>query len=118
MIKQLKEFGLIEHWKNTEMDKVAKITTNDNSEAEFKGLTLSNLQVYLNIRYLIKDLYLLKAPFYIFLLLNSIAIMTFCVEVLIEKMDDKLKREKSVFTAFENSRNMKYQNKHYSAFVN
>ena len=45
MIKQLKEFGLIEHWKNTEMDKVAKITTNDNSEAEFKGLTLSNLQV-------------------------------------------------------------------------
>ena len=45
MIKQLKEFGLIEHWKNTEMDKVAKIRTNDDSEAEFKGLTLSNLQV-------------------------------------------------------------------------
>ncbi len=44
MIKQLKEFGLIEHWKNTEMDKVAKIRTNDDSEAEFKGLTLSNLQ--------------------------------------------------------------------------
>ena len=46
MIKQLKEFGLIEHWKNTEMDKVAKITANDNSEAEFKGLTLSNLQAH------------------------------------------------------------------------
>ena len=50
MIKQLKEFGLIEHWKNTEMDKVAKIRTNDDSEAEFKGLTLSNLQalIYAN----------------------------------------------------------------------
>ena len=47
MIRQLKEFGLIEHWKKTEMDKVAKVTTNDNSEAEFKGLTLSNLQVLL-----------------------------------------------------------------------
>ena len=48
MIRQLKEFGLIEHWKKTEMDKVAKVTTNDNSEAEFKGLTLSNLQVLLH----------------------------------------------------------------------
>ena len=48
MIKQLKEFGLIEHWKNTEMDKVAKIRTNDNSEAEFKGLTLSNLQALIS----------------------------------------------------------------------
>ena len=47
MIRQLKEYGLIEHWKKTEMDKVAKVTTNDNSEAEFKGLTLSNLQVLL-----------------------------------------------------------------------
>ena len=44
MIKQLTEFGLIEHWKNSEMDKVAKITTNDDSEAEFKGLAPSNLQ--------------------------------------------------------------------------
>ena len=48
MIKQLKEFGLIEHWKNTEMDKVAKIRTNDDSEAEFKGLTLSNLQALIS----------------------------------------------------------------------
>lgn len=45
MIKQLKEFGLIQHWKKIEMDKVAKITQNDYSAAEFKGLTLSNLQV-------------------------------------------------------------------------
>ena len=44
MIKQLKEFGLIEHWKKIEMDKVAKITQNGDSAAEFKGLTLSNLQ--------------------------------------------------------------------------
>ena len=44
MIKQLKEFGLIEHWKQIEMDKVAKITQNSDSAAEFKGLTLSNLQ--------------------------------------------------------------------------
>ena len=44
MIKQLKEFGLIEHWKQIEMDKVAKITQNGDSAAEFKGLTLSNLQ--------------------------------------------------------------------------
>ena len=98
MIKQLKEFGLIEHWKNTEMDKVAKLTTNGNSEAEFKGLTLSNLQ----------------APFYIFLLMNLIAMVTFAVEVLIEKMDDKLKREKPAFTTLTaNGRNMKYLNKQY-----
>ena len=44
MIKQLKEFGIIEHWKKTEMDKVAKITQNGDSLAEFRGLTLSNLQ--------------------------------------------------------------------------
>ena len=44
MIKQLTELGLIEHWRNSEMDKVAKITTNDDSEAEFKGLAPSNLQ--------------------------------------------------------------------------
>lgn len=44
--------------------------------------------------------------------------MTFCVEVLIEKMDEKLKRKKNDFNAFENNRNMKYQNKHYSIFVN
>ena len=48
MIKQLKEFGLIEHWKKTEMDKVAKIRTNDDSSAEFKGLTLSNLQALIS----------------------------------------------------------------------
>ena len=59
-----------------------------------------------------------QAPFYIFLLLNFIAMMTFWVEVLIEKMDEKLKREKSAFTAFENSRNIKYINKHYSRFSN
>ena len=44
MIKHLKEFGLIEHWKQIEMDKVAKITQNGDSATEFKGLTLSNLQ--------------------------------------------------------------------------
>ena len=43
MIKQLKEFGLIEHWKQIEMDKVAKITQNGDSAAEFKDITLSNL---------------------------------------------------------------------------
>ena len=47
MIKQLKEFGLIQHWKQIEMDKVAKITQNDDSAAEFKGLTLSNLQAHI-----------------------------------------------------------------------
>lgn len=46
MIKQLKEFGLIGHWKKIEMDKVAKIAKSGDSEAEFKGLTLSNLQVH------------------------------------------------------------------------
>ena len=57
--------------------------------------------------------FFVKAPFYIFLLMNSIAIMTFLIEVLIEKMDDKLKREKSGFTAFENTNKIKYQNKPY-----
>ena len=47
MIRQLKAFGLIEHWKKNEMDKVAKITLTGDSAAEFKGLTLSNLQVHI-----------------------------------------------------------------------
>ena len=59
----------------------------------------------------------MKAPFYIFLLMNSIAIMMFLVEVLIEKMDNKLKREKSGFTAFENTNQMLYQNKPYLVTV-
>ena len=50
MIKQLKEFGLIEHWKKIEMDKVAKITQNGDSAAEFKGLTLSNLQARIHYK--------------------------------------------------------------------
>ena len=50
MIKQLKEFGLIEHWKQIEMDKVAKITQNGDSAAEFKGLTLSNLQARIHYK--------------------------------------------------------------------
>ena len=49
--------------------------------------------------------------------MNSIAIMTFLVEVLIEKMDNKLKREKSGFTAFENTNQMLYQNKPYLVTV-
>ena len=59
----------------------------------------------------------MKAPFYIFLLMNSIAIMTFMVEVLIEKMDNKLKREKSGFTTFQNTNQMLYQNKPYLVTV-
>lgn len=56
MIKQLKEFGLIQHWKKIEMDKVAKITQNDYSAAEFKGLTLSNLQVQIFFMIYLKHL--------------------------------------------------------------
>ena len=62
MIKQLKEFGLIQHWKQIEMDKVAKITQNGDSAAEFKGLTLSNLQVhiFLMIYYIINISFILR----------------------------------------------------------
>lgn len=96
MIRQLKEFGLIQHWKKIEMDKVAKITQNGDSAAEFKGLTLSNLQVHIYFMIYFKHfIYSKKAPFYIFLFLNMIAIITFMVEVVFEELDKRMNKAKS-----------------------
>ena len=95
MIRQLKEFGLIQHWKKIEMDKVAKITQNGDSAAEFKGLTLSNLQVHIYFMIYFKHFIYSKAPFYIFLFLNMIAIITFLAEVVFEELDKRMNKAKS-----------------------
>ena len=45
-IGQLKESGLISHWINVEMDKVARLANKETGTAEIGPLNLSNLQVF------------------------------------------------------------------------
>ena len=44
-ITQLKEHGLIGHWIEKEQDKVARIVSDGSSTVDFKGLSITNLQV-------------------------------------------------------------------------
>ena len=45
---QLKESGLISHWINVEMDKVARLANKEIGTGEINPLNLSNLQVSLS----------------------------------------------------------------------
>lgn len=44
-IGQLKEHGLIDHWIEKEQDKVARIASLGTSTVDFRGLSITNLQV-------------------------------------------------------------------------